>query len=259
MRIALGLEYNGHHFFGWQSQINLPSVQVCLEDALSKITNEPIKVFCAGRTDAKVHAVGQVVHFDTQAVRGLRAWTLGTNTFLPHSVAVKWAQEVDSEFHARFSAVSRCYRYIILNRSIRSAISAGRVTWHHRALDVERMQRASQYLLGEHDFSSLRSSECQSKTTKRKVRSITVFRQGDYVMIEIEANAFLHHMVRNIAGVLMQIGEHQQPPEWMLDVLAAKDRRCAAATAAPDGLYLYQVRYPEVYQFPLHESDFLFI
>jgi tRNA pseudouridine38-40 synthase len=256
-RIAIGIEYNGHEFFGWQSQDNLLTVQGTVEAALSKIAAEPIQVFCAGRTDAGVHATGQVVHFNTQAERSARAWTLGTNTHLPVTVAAQWAIEVDENFHARFSAQSRCYRYVIYNSSLRSAICAFRATWYHHALDAERMHTAAQFILGENDFSSFRSSECESKTPMRNVHSIQVKREGDFVIIEIQANAFLHHMVRNIAGVLMRIGAGFNPPEWMREVLQAKDRRAAAETAAPYGLYLFKVGYPDEYNFPLKNSSLL--
>jgi len=249
-RIALGIEYDGHEFYGWQAQRGLATIQGSLQEALAKIADEPIQLICAGRTDAGVHATGQVVHFDTQVVRTERAWTLGTNTHLPPTIAVRWAQEVDDQFHARFSAVSRRYCYIIYNSSVRSAILASRATWYYQSLDSETMHRAGQYLLGEHDFSSFRSSECDSKTPMRNVQELSVTRRGDFVILEIQANAFLHHMVRNIAGVLMHIGSGLQSPEWALQVLLAKDRRCAAETAAATGLYLVKVNYPDAYVFP---------
>ncbi|HSW69418.1 MAG TPA: tRNA pseudouridine(38-40) synthase TruA [Gammaproteobacteria bacterium] len=245
MRIALGIEYDGHGFLGWQSQKNLPTVQACLEEALSKIADEEIKVFCAGRTDAGVHAIGQVIHFDTKARRDLRAWTLGTNSYLPSSIAVTWVTEVDETFHARFSALSRRYHYVIYNTSIRPALLAKRVTWYQRCLNVEKMEEAGQFLLGELDFSSFRSLECESKTPRRNVHFIKVNRYGDFVVIDIQANAFLHHMVRNIAGVLMQVGAGRKEPHWVKEVLEAKDRRKAAETAPAAGLYLYQVNYPD--------------
>lgn len=259
MRIALGIEYNGNDFSGWQAQENLITVQGFLENALSIVADEPIKLFCAGRTDAGVHATGQVVHFDTHATRQERAWTLGTNSHLPATIAVKWAQEVDENFHARFSAVSRCYRYVIHNHSIRSAISATRATWHYRPLDVELMHQGGQFLLGEQDFSSFRSSECESRTPMRNVHYLNVTRHGEFVVIEIQANAFLHHMVRNIAGTLMAVGAGVQPPEWIKEVLEAKDRRRAAETAPPTGLYLCKVGYPEPYHFPEASESILLI
>lgn len=250
MRIALGVEYDGSNFFGWQTQENLPTVQSTLEIALSHIAHEPIRVFCAGRTDARVHGVGQVVHFDTQAIRALRAWTMGVNTHLPPTIAVQWAKEVDETFHARFSAISRRYRYIIHNHPLRSAILATRATWYYRPLAIEPMQQAAAYLVGEHDFSAFRAAQCESKSPQRNIHEIKILRQDNLVIIEIEANAFLHHMVRNIVGVLLQIGSGQKEPTWMLQVLHSKDRRTAADTAPAAGLYLTQVNYPENYALP---------
>ena len=250
MRIALGIEYDGSDFSGWQAQVGCKTVQGLLEAALSKVAAEPIAVFCAGRTDAGVHASGQVVHFDTQAARVLKAWVFGTNTLLPPSISVRWAVVVDDAFHARFSAVARRYRYVIYNQPVRSALLVRRASLHFQPLDVTRMQNAANYLLGEHDFSSLRSSRCESKTPMRTVHEITVLRQGDLVSFEIEANAFLHHMVRNIAGLLMRVGAGFAEPEWIGEVIAAKDRRAAAETATPNGLYLMQVRYKAPYEFP---------
>lgn len=259
MRIALGIEYDGRDYYGWQVQENLPTIQTHLETALSTIANEPIKLFCAGRTDAGVHALGQVVHFDTQAERAPHAWTLGTNTHLPDNIAVSWAQEVDNDFHARFKALSRRYRYVIYNHKLPSAIMNARATWHCAPLAVEPMQEAANYLLGEHDFNSFRSSQCQAKSSLRTVHAIEVIRQNRFVIIEIEANAFLHHMVRNIAGVLLRIGSGIAPPALMAEVLAARDRKAAFETAPPTGLYLQQVRYPAVYDFPESENLPLFL
>jgi len=259
MRIALGIEYDGHHFSGWQFQENLRTVQGCLEEALSKIADEKIKVFCAGRTDAGVHATGQVVHFDTEANRDLRAWTLGANAHLPNSIAVTWVQEVNGDFHACFSALSRKYRYIIYNQSLRPAILASRVTWHHCPLDADLMEQAAQYLIGELDFSSFRSAHCESKTPMRNMHFIHVKRHGNFVVIELQANAFLHHMVRNIAGVLMRIGAGVKKPGWAKDVLEARDRRQAAETASAAGLYLCEVKYPEDYVLPFVDKGFLLL
>lgn len=258
MRIALGVEYNGQDFFGWQAQANLLTVQSCVETALAKIADHPVKIFCAGRTDAGVHAIGQVVHFDTEAVRVLRAWVFGTNTHLPSTVAIRWAQEVDNEFHARFSALSRCYRYVIYNHPIRSAISGTRATWYQHWLNIEKMQQAARALIGEQDFSSFRSAQCESKTPMRNVHHVKITRYGDYVVIEIQANAFLHHMVRNIVGVLVKIGAGFKPAEWLQEVLAAKDRRQAAETAPATGLYLYEVQYPSHHQFPISQGGWIF-
>jgi tRNA pseudouridine38-40 synthase len=257
MRIALGIEYMGHGLYGWQKQQDVVTVQGLLEQALSQIANEPIHLFCAGRTDANVHATDQVVHFDTHAKRHIDAWLWGTNAHLPSSIVVKWARHVDYSFHARFSALARRYRYVIYNHPIRPAILSHRATWHYYPLDVERMREAGKYLLGEQDFSSFRSSQCNSKTPMRNVKEFTVTRQGDFVMIDIEANAFLHHMVRNIVGVMFKIGSQYKDPEWVKEVLEAKNRRAAAETAPADGLYLTKVTYPEPYIFPISNEMFL--
>lgn len=256
MRVALGIEYNGQNFYGWQAQENLETIQGNLEKALSHIANEPITLFCAGRTDAGVHATGQVAHFDTQAVRELRAWTFGTNALLPPDIAVCWAQVVPDDFHARYTALSRSYRYIIYNYPARPAILTGRVTWHYGELDVSAMQEAGKYFLGEQDFSAFRSAQCEAKTPMRNVHALNVRRSNDYIIIEVTANAFLHHMVRNIVGVLLQIGSGVQKPEWVQTVLASKDRRQAAATADAAGLYLVKVQYPEKFVFPEKHQQF---
>ncbi|HSW94442.1 MAG TPA: tRNA pseudouridine(38-40) synthase TruA [Gammaproteobacteria bacterium] len=256
MKIAAGIEYDGHDFFGWQAQKGLPTIQGHLQDALSRVADEPIQVFCAGRTDAGVHATGQVVHFETAADRALRAWTMGANSYLPLSIAVKWAVSVDEAFHARFSALSRRYRYVIDNSPTRPAISARRVTWHPYPLDAAIMHEAAQSLIGEQDFSSFRSSECESKTPMRNIHFIRVTRSGNFIVIDIQANAFLHHMVRNIAGVLLKVGGGLQKPRWIKDVLYARDRRMAAETASPTGLYLCEVKYPESYDFPPEDGRF---
>lgn len=250
MKIALGIEYDGSSFHGWQSQENLPTIQAHLEQALSRIADTAITVFCAGRTDAGVHATGQVVHFNTTVQRPLHAFILGTNAYLPRTISVQWALEVDEAFHARFSALHRRYRYIIHNSSMRSALHAKRVTECHTPLAIEPMQLAAQYLVGEHDFTSFRAAQCESRSPMRNVHEITIKRSGSYVIIEIQANAFLHHMVRNIAGVLIQIGVGHMSPQSMLEILCAKDRKAAAQTAPPDGLYFIQVGYPELYAFP---------
>lgn len=250
MRIALGVEYNGWGFYGWQEQRDVITIQGCVQEALSKVANESVYLHCAGRTDANVHATGQVVHFDTNAKRHIDAWIWGTNSYLPASIVVKWAMAVDYSFHARFSALSRCYRYIIFNHPIRPAISTHQVVWHYYPLDISRMQQAAIHLIGEQDFTSFRSSQCNSKSPMRNVVAFNIKRHQDFVIIEIEANAFLHHMVRNIAGVLMKIGAGLKEPEWMKEVLQAKNRRAAAETAPPEGLYLTQVRYPHPYIFP---------
>lgn len=259
MRIALGVEYDGSQFFGWQAQEQLITIQGSLEKALSKIADHPVKVYCAGRTDAGVHATGQVVHFETTVTRNLRAWTLGTNTHLPPTIAVRWVKIVDDEFHARFSALARRYRYIIFNHSLRSAILASRVTWFYHPLNVDRMRQAACHIIGEHDFTSFRSAQCESSTPMRNVQELTISRQRDYVIVDIQANAFLHHMVRNIVGVLLQIGSGWKEPDWMLKVLESKDRRVAAETASAHGLYLNKVLYPIKYHFPESENLFLLL
>lgn len=259
MKIALGIEYNGHGYYGWQTQRNLPTIQSCLEHALSIIADEPIQIFCAGRTDAGVHATGQVVHFNTNANRNMRAWILGTNAHLPPDIAVCWMKMVDEDFHARFSALSRLYRYVIYNHLTRPAILTNRVTWYYEELNLATMQAASHYLIGELDFSSFRSAECESKTPMRNLKRLTIHRYDDYVVIEIEANAFLHHMVRNIVGVLMRIGAGFKEPEWMHEVLLAKDRRKAAETAPAAGLYLTRVSYPTSYLFPERTNKILLL
>jgi len=257
MRIALGIEYNGHNYYGWQFQQGLTTIQGTLETALAKIADHEVFLTCAGRTDAGVHATGQVVHFDTQAKRHPDAWMWGTNSFLPPSIVVRWARSVDYRFHARYSALARRYRYIIYNYPVRPAIGSTRTTWHYYPLNIERMQQAAKFLLGEQDFQSFRSSECGAKTSTRNITDFTVQRQGDFVILEVEANAFLHHMVRNLAGVLMKIGAGLKEPEWIQEVLAAKSRKAAAETAPADGLYLIQVRYPNQYNFPVANAPIL--
>lgn len=258
-KIALGIEYDGHAYFGWQRQQNVPSVQAHLETALSKIAQETVTVFCAGRTDAGVHATGQVVHFETAAKRDLVAWIMGVNAQLPPDIAVKWAQPVSVEFHARFSATARRYRYIIYNKRHRSAILHAGVTHYYHALDADKMHAAAQCLLGEHDFSSFRAAQCQSHSPCRNVSHIHVQRLGDYVIVDIKANAFVHHMVRNIVGSLMEVGCGAQSETWMAALLALKDRTQAAATAKPNGLYLVDVDYPSEFNLPTTSLGPLFL
>ena len=250
-RIVLGIEYNGSQFSGYQLQsAGTRTVQGELERALSKVANEPIRLTCAGRTDTGVHATGQVVHFDTAAKRELKAWVLGSNTNLPYDISVHWVSQVNENFSARFSAVSRSYRYILCNRRIRSAIFQHNVAWSYEQLDAGLMHRAAQFLLGEHDFSAFRSSRCQASHAVRVMQNITVKRQGDYLILDIKANAFLHHMVRNIVGTLMVIGRGEQPIEWMREILQGMDRKKAGMTASAAGLYLVNVEYPEEYGLP---------
>ncbi|GAA4355421.1 tRNA pseudouridine(38-40) synthase TruA [Kangiella marina] len=250
MKFALGIEYDGSHFFGWQRQSHAASVQQTLEAVLSKIADQNIQVNCAGRTDTGVHATGQVVSFEIDGERPLKAWTMGANTQLPNSVCVRWAQQVDSDFHARFSATARRYRYIIANTHARPGILASGLTWCRKPLDVEAMNQACQYFPGEQNFASFQAASCQSKTSFRYIEHLSVERYGDYVVIDIKANAFLHHMVRNIAGTLMEVGRGRKPVEWVKDLILAKDRTQAPATASPKGLYLVDVDYPQSYELP---------
>ncbi len=251
-RIALGIEYDGSAYSGWQSQLNprLSTVQESVETALSKVADHPVTVLCAGRTDAGVHASGQVIHFDTTAVRPLKAWIHGSNSNLARTIAVRWACKVSHDFHARFSATSRRYRYLISNTSVRPAMYSQFLTHHHAPLDAADMHAAAQMLLGENDFSSFRAAGCQSRTAMRNISEVTVGRSGDLLTIEIEANAFLLHMVRNIVGSLLEIGQGHKPAAWMGELLALRDRTRAAPTAAAQGLSLIQVRYPEVFGIP---------
>jgi tRNA pseudouridine38-40 synthase len=250
MRIALGIEYLGTGYYGWQRQENVPSIQATLETALSRVADHPVEVMCAGRTDAGVHGTGQVVHFDTEIVRRDSAWIMGTNTYLPPTIRVVWMQTVDARFHARFSATFRRYRYVLYNRSVRSAVLAQQVSWHHAALDAGKMHEAAQHLIGEHDFSSLRSAECQANSPVKTVHFAKVIRCGDVIVLDIQANGFLHHMVRNIMGVLIPIGEGKQDTAWMKNVLEAKCRAQAGVTADPNGLYLVEVGYPAEFALP---------
>jgi tRNA pseudouridine38-40 synthase len=250
MRIAAVVEYDGSGFSGWQWQDDAPSVQQVVEKALSQVADEPIRVTVAGRTDAGVHACAQVIHFDTHARRKDYAWLRGTNSNLPDPVALLWVGEVSAEFHARFSATGRAYRYVILNRSVRPTLLANRVTHEYRPLDVARMQLAARSLIGEHDFSSFRAMQCQAKSPVRELRRLEVSRRGEFVVIEAAANAFLHHMVRNLAGVLMDIGAGEREPGWASEVLEARDRTVGGITAAPHGLYLTAVDYPAQFAIP---------
>ena len=251
MRIALGIEYDGTSYNGWQRQNNGIGVQQRLEEALAVVANEDIEVTCAGRTDTGVHASGQVVHFDTSAERSDRSWLLGANTNLPADINVSWVQRVSDEFHARFSATGRSYRYVILNRLQRSALHRHRAWWVHQPLDEQRMHAAAQQLLGEHDFSAFRAAGCQAGSAMREVTEISVSRDGDWVFLDVSANAFLMHMVRNITGTLAAIGQGEQPVRWALDVLEGRDRTAGGVTAPPHGLTLVAVEYPAEFGIPV--------
>ncbi|PKM12961.1 MAG: tRNA pseudouridine(38-40) synthase TruA [Gammaproteobacteria bacterium HGW-Gammaproteobacteria-3] len=251
-RIVLGIEYDGSAFCGWQWQPQRRSVQAELEQALSKVADAPVTVICAGRTDAGVHAFEQVVHFDTNAERTPHAWLMGGNTHLSDDVRIIWVKPAVADFHARYSAIARFYRYIILNRPMKSALRRQQVTWCYNPLDAEKMHQAAQYLIGDHDFTSFRAQGCQSKSPCRIMHFIDVYRQRDQVIIDISANAFLHHMVRNIAGVLMAIGMGRQSVEWPRQLLDIRAREQGGVTAPPFGLYLGGVCYPERYGIVRH-------
>ena len=253
-RFAAGLEYDGRAYSGWQFQPGLNTVQDVVQRAFARVADSPIDCVCAGRTDAGVHALAQVLHFDSDAARSERAWRLGANTYLPADVSVAWVREVPAHFHARFSARARGYRYLILNRDSRAALAAGRATWERRPLDAPRMHSAAQVLVGEHDFSAFRAVECQSKSPLRCVETLSVRRDAEWVILEITANAFLHHMVRNVAGLLLSVGYGESPPERVAAVLAGRDRKANAATAPPDGLYLAAVRYPAEFGLPVTDT-----
>jgi tRNA pseudouridine38-40 synthase len=254
-RFAAGLEYDGRSYSGWQFQPGLDTIQDVVQRALARVADSPIDCVCAGRTDAGVHATSQVLHFDSEAGRTERAWRLGANTYLPCDVSVLWVREVPEQFHARFSATARSYRYLVLNRDSRPGLDTGRATWERRPLDHALMNACAQALVGEHDFSAFRSIECQSRSPVRRVEQVTVSRDADWVRLDITANAFLHHMVRNVAGLLMSVGEGASPPERVASVLAGRDRRSNAATAPPDGLYLAAVRYPAEFGLPVAQAQ----
>jgi tRNA pseudouridine38-40 synthase len=250
MRIALGVEYDGGGFCGWQTQPARCSVQDALENALAGIAVEHVSTVCAGRTDAGVHALAQVVHFDTTADRPESAWVRGVNALTPSALAVTWAHPVAAEFSARYSAKSRAYRYVLLNHPVRPAADSGRVGWYHAPLNVERMRAAASLLAGEHDFSAFRSAECQAKSPVRTLMQLEITQQGAYILFDLRANAFLHHMVRNIVGSLVYVGKGKHDPSWVGELLAARDRRLAAPTFDATGLYLTGVEYDPVWELP---------
>lgn len=256
MRYALGIEYDGSDFLGWQSQRQGPSVQDAVEHALSEVADHPVRVVCAGRTDTGVHALGQVVHFDTRAQRAARSWLLGANTHLPGSVSALWIREVSDDFHARFSAVERSYRYAVQNRWIRPALGRREVCWYRRPLDAARMHRAAQHLEGEHDFSAFRSAGCRARHAVREIKRIEVRRDGEQVILEVAANGFLYHMVRNIMGSLLEIGVGDREEHWMRELMDGGDRSRAGVTAPASGLCLVGVRYPESFGLPVRPQPF---
>jgi tRNA pseudouridine38-40 synthase len=257
MRFALGLEYCGTGFYGWQSQAEGQTVQDALQFALAQIAGQPIGVICAGRTDAGVHATHQVVHFETEVERPLSAWVRGVNSHLPEGVAVRWAQPVSEEFHARFSARGRRYRYLLINRAQRPGLWQGRVGWFHLPLDLALMQAAADKLIGEHDFSAFRAANCQAKSPIKTLSRADVHQSGNLIIFDFEASAFLHHMVRNLVGTLVAIGKGAQTPEWVDELLLAKDRKLAAPTFSPDGLYFRGPIYEPHWNLPALDDDFL--
>lgn len=244
-KLALGIEYDGSMYCGWQKQKYQPSIQNCIERALNKITSESVTVFCGGRTDSGVHALEQVIHFETALKYSETTWTLGVNRYLPSDICVRWVKSVNKNFHARFSAISRRYYYIINNNYIRSAFFFRR-TWHYKKLlDIYKMSQAAQYLIGEHDFSAFRASGCQSYSARRNVYHVHVTREGHCVVIDMEANAFVYHMVRNIVGSLVEVGSSNRPIIWILELLNGCNRSLAGITAPAAGLYLAKIKYPD--------------
>lgn len=255
-RIAVGVEYDGRGYSGWQQQDAAASIQQSLQEALGSICNHPVELTGAGRTDAGVHARGQVAHFDSDAGRTERSLVLGANTLLREDVALRWVRHVPDHFHARYSALSRSYRYCILNRSSRTALAVGRSAFVYWPLDAEAMQEGARHLIGSHDFSAFRAAECQARSPVRNLTQLTVRRAGEFVLLEVTANAFLHHMVRNIAGLLIHIGRGEAQPGYAAEVLAGRNRRLAPATAPAGGLYLWRVSYPAVFGLP-DDSDIM--
>jgi tRNA pseudouridine38-40 synthase len=259
MRLALGIEYDGKEFHGWQIQPGLRTVQDTVQQAVSKIADKDVRVVCAGRTDTGVHASGQVVHFDADVERNIRAWTIGVNSYLPKDVSVRWGAVVNEDFHARFSAAQRRYRYLIFNHPHRPSLFQGNVTWQYRPLDEMLMRKAAKHLLGTHDFTSYRAIFCQSKTAVRTIKRLNVSRRGDLIIIDICADAFLHHMVRNIVGALMAVGHERHNTDWTKTLLEAKDRTLGAETAPAYGLYLVDVGYPDKWDLPRFEVGPMFL
>jgi tRNA pseudouridine38-40 synthase len=257
MKIAIGIEYDGSQFHGWQSQPSGNTVQDQLERALASVAGEPVRLAAAGRTDTGVHAMAQVAHFDTAAARPLSAWVRGVNALLPQAVAVQWAIPVADDFHARYCALSRTYQYVLYNHPVRPALLQGKVGWFHQPLDLAAMRAAAAHLAGEHDFSAFRSSDCQAKSPVRTLRNFAIGQSGMYFKFELSANGFLHHMVRNIVGCLVFVGKGKHPPDWLAEVLAGRDRRLAAPTFSPDGLYLASVEYAPEWNLPGFEPKLI--
>lgn len=257
MRWAACVEYDGSAYHGWQAQNDVCSVQVTLETALAEIANHAVRVVCCGRTDTGVHATGQVVHFDTDTARGEHEWVFGANRFLPDDISLRWAKAVPEDFHARFGAIMRDYRYLILNHPARSALYARRAANCRRALDVDAMAAAAKALEGEHDFSAFRAAGCQAKSPVRLMHHVRVTRQGDFVVLDVRANAFLQHMVRNITGSLLAVGRGEKPTQWIAELLAGRDRRRAGAAAPACGLYFIGPTYADKFNLPVRADPTL--
>ncbi|MEO6959205.1 MAG: tRNA pseudouridine(38-40) synthase TruA [Burkholderiaceae bacterium] len=250
-RMALGVAYDGTHWEGWQTQPHRCTVQDTFEAALRQFAAQPVRTTCAGRTDTGVHGLAQVIHFDVSVERRLESWVRGVNALLPDSIAVQWACTVPDTFHARFSALSRTYVYVLRTSRARSPITHARVGWVHYPLDLQLMRQAALLLIGEHDFSSFRSSQCQAASPIRTLHSLHIEQRGEFFIFTFQANAFLHHMVRNLMGVILYVGRGRNAPQWAAELLAERDRRLAAPTFSPDGLYLAQVEYPAEFSLPM--------
>ena len=253
MRLALGIEYDGSSFFGWQLQPELSTIQGEIERGLSQIAGEPIRVFCAGRTDTGVHATYQIIHFDTTVIRPIGAWVRGLNALISNEISILWVREVSVDFHARYSALRRTYRYLLLNREQRPGLFAKNIGWYHKNLDIDAMNNAALALIGKHDFSAFRSSECQANSPVRVIEELSIRSSGNIIIFEITANAFLHHMVRNIVGTLVYIGAGKHSVEWMQEILFSRDRALAAPTFSPNGLYLTAIDYNPDWRLPKPE------
>ena len=258
VRISCGVQYRGGAYAGWQLQSSLEklTIQGLLENAISVVADYKVRIYCAGRTDAGVHSLGQTFHFDDPVGRSLKAWVYGVNGHLPRDIRIVWAQTVPSHFHSRFSALSRSYRYLVINSLIAPALFSGLASWHRKTLDEKLMHREAQYLVGEHDFSAFRASTCQSATSMRNIISVEITRHNDFIFMDVKANAFLHHMVRNIAGCILAIGDGRKEPGWLMSILRGKDRSKAVETAPADGLYLMSVEYPEEFSIPRSSNSF---